>query len=190
MKAYHTLPDIELVALLKEGNRGAFAEIYNRYKGILFVHAYKRLLSPDEAEDAVHDLFAALWSGRLNFNLHTGNLSGYLYSAVRNRVLKVIAKRQFAEGYLVSLEEPENAATDHRLRENQLKAIIEKEVALLPARMREIFELSRNAQLSHKEIALQLDVSEKTVKNQINNALKILRVKLGLFVFLYFLINH
>lgn len=190
MKAYHTLADIELVALLRESNRDAFAEIYNRYKGILFVHAYKRLLNRDEAEDAVHDLFAALWSGRTTFHLQTGNLPGYLYSAVRNRVLKVIAKRQFAEGYLGSVEVLENAATDHRARENQLKAIIEKEVALLPAKMREIFELSRNAQLSHKEIAAQLDVSEKTVKNQINNALKILRVKLGLFVFLYFLFHH
>lgn len=190
MKAYCILSDMELVALLKEGNRTAFAEIYNRYKGILFVHAYKRLSNRDEAEDAVHNLFAALWAGRVNFNLRTTNLSGYLYSAVRNQVLKVISKRQFAEDYLTSVEELENATTDHRVRENQLKAIIEKEVALLPAKMRKIFELSRNAQFSHKEIALHLDITEKTVKNQINNALKILRVKLGLFVFIYFLINR
>lgn len=189
MEVRSILSDIELAALLKEGDRAAFAEIYSRYKGILFVHAYKRLSNRDEAEDAVHDLFAALWAGRINFILRSNNLSGYLYSAIRNQVLKVIAKRQFAEDYLVSVEEFQSLATDYKVRENQLKAIIEKEVALLPAKMREIFELSRNAQLSHKEIAQHLDLSEKTVKNQINNALKILRVKLGLFVVLYFLIN-
>jgi RNA polymerase sigma-70 factor (ECF subfamily) len=66
--------------------------------------------------------------------------------------------------------------------------IIEKEIADLPAKMREVFELSRKTFLSHKEIAGQLDLSEKTVRNQVNNALKVLRVKLGIFVFLLVLL--
>ncbi|WP_316811459.1 RNA polymerase sigma-70 factor [Pedobacter heparinus] len=193
MTAYTSYTDQELTALLKGGDRNAFTEIYERYKAILFVHAYKRLANRDEAEDAVHDLFAAVWSGRENLNLDTDNLAGYLYRAVRNRVFKCIAKRSHADEYLSSIRDSVNAGqaiTDYRVRENQLKAIIEKEVALLPSKMREVFELSRNSQLSNKEIARQLDLTEKTVKNHINHALKILRVKLGLFTFIWLLINY
>jgi RNA polymerase sigma-70 factor (ECF subfamily) len=56
--------------------------------------------------------------------------------------------------------------------------------------MREVFELSRKQHLSHKEIAEQLGISEKTVKSQVNNALKILRVKLGIFAWIIVLLHY
>jgi RNA polymerase sigma factor (sigma-70 family) len=56
--------------------------------------------------------------------------------------------------------------------------------------MREIFELSRYDNLSHKQISEKLNLSEKTVKKQVNNALKILRVKLGLLAYLYFILHN
>jgi len=65
-----------------------------------------------------------------------------------------------------------------------LEVLIEKEIACLPSKMRQVFELSRKANLSHKQIATQLDLSEKTVKNQVNNALKVLKLKLGSLMFL------
>ena len=72
------------------------------------------------------------------------------------------------------------------LREIVLR-IIENEIANMPGKMREIFELSRKSHLSHREIAETLGISEKTVKNQVNNALKILRTRLGLLNYLIFL---
>lgn len=189
---YSTYSDRELTALLKEGDRRAFSEIYERYKSMLFLHAYKRLADRDEAEDAVHDLFASLWSRRENLNLDSGNLAGYLYKAILNRVLKCIAKRKYADQYMTSIRESIDAGiaiTDHRVRENQLKTIIEKEILFLPEKMRVVFEMSRNLQLSNKEIASHLDLSEKTVKNHINHALKILRVRLGLFTFICLLLQ-
>lgn len=68
--------------------------------------------------------------------------------------------------------------TDQQLLEQELKEAIEKEIALLPPKMREVFELSRKQDLSYKEIADQLHISDKTVKKQVNNALHILREKL------------
>jgi len=59
----------------------------------------------------------------------------------------------------------------------------------LPPKMKTVFELSRKANLSHKEIATQLDLSESTVKKHVNNALKILRGKLGLVIYLLY-ISH
>lgn len=76
-----------------------------------------------------------------------------------------------------------------QVREGQLGKIIYQELASLPERVRIIFQMSRKQHLSHKEIADELDISEKTIKNQVNGALKVLRTKLGLLVYLLLLSN-
>ncbi len=192
MEKYSEFSDMVLVSLLKADDRGAFTEIYNRFKGILYVHAYKKLGNSKEAEDVVHDVFAQLWFKREKLNIETGNLAGYLYTTIRNTVLTTISRKGYADQYLSAHWQDmsmENAVTDYRLRENQLREIIEKHVAALPKKMRLVFELSRNAQLSHKEIAEQLGISESTVKSQINSALHLLKSKLGAVSFIWMLIN-
>ena len=67
--------------------------------------------------------------------------------------------------------------------------IIEKEIAELPAKMREVFELSRKQHFSHKQIAEKLEISEQTVSKHVANALRILRVRLGVFIYLLWLIH-
>ncbi|MGY0037814.1 RNA polymerase sigma factor [Pedobacter sp. NJ-S-72] len=66
MVSYITLPDNDPVAFLKDGDKAAFTEIYNRYKGLLYIHAYNRLRNQQEADDVVHELFASLWTKRDN----------------------------------------------------------------------------------------------------------------------------
>jgi RNA polymerase sigma-70 factor (family 1) len=189
MAAVSTLPDFELVSLLRQSNHAAYTEIYDRYKGLLLVHAYKYLHNYQEAEDTLHEIFTSLWTKRESFNI-TSNLSGYLYTAVRNRILDHFSHREVQSRYVSSFSEfleKGEVVTDHKVRESLLRNLIEKEIDALPGKMREIFLLSRKTNLSHKEIAGQLDISEKTVKNQVNNALKILRAKLGLLMYLYML---
>jgi RNA polymerase sigma-70 factor (family 1) len=191
MAAHSPLSDHELVTLLREGDESAYTEIYNRYKGILYQHAYRRLPNQEEVDDIIHELFTTLWVKRGTIVFKT-NLSGYLYTAVRNRILDYVSHQQVASAYVTSLQEfmdKGTAVTDYRVRLNMLQQLIEKEIESLPAKMREVFELSRKSQLSHQEIAFKLDISEKTVKNQVHNALKILRVRLGLLVYLCFLLN-
>ena len=191
MAVYSAYTDQELTALLKQGDQLAFTEIYERYKGPLYVHAYNLLRDREEVKDILQQIFSMLWTGRDELEIHS-HLSGYLYTAVRNRIFKFIAHKQVASKYVDSLADfgsSGECVTDHLARERQLLAIIEKEIAQLPEKMREIFELSRKQGLSHKEIALQLDLSEKTVRNQINNSLKILRVKLGIVAYLILLSN-
>jgi len=188
MAAYRTYTDAELTALLRTGDQLAYTEIYQRYTGVLQGHAYSKLQDREEAMDVVQELFATLWAKRDSIVFHT-TLSGYLYTAVRNKVINVIARQNIASDYIKSLQEfidKGEALTDHRVREHELTAIIEKEIAALPEKMRTIFEMSRKEGLSHKEIAGKLGLAEKTVKNQVNNSLKILKDKLGpLFIFLF-----
>jgi RNA polymerase sigma-70 factor (ECF subfamily) len=100
---------------------------------------------------------------------------------VRNRIFDLLSRKKLRSNYVSSIQgfALEHQTTDHRVRQNQLTEIIEREIRALPPRTREIFELSRKGHFTHKQIAEQLNLSEQTVKSTVNNALKILRVKLG-----------
>ncbi len=183
------MTDFELVSLLKEDDHAAYREIYYRYTAILYTHAYSKLQDRDEAKDVVQEVFSALWSKRsvIQFQL---NISGYLYITLRNKIINILAHRKIQSEYLSSMNDylsRARADTDFLTRTNQLRSIIEGEILKMPVRMREVFELSRKSHLSHKEIAERLGISEKTVKDHVNNALKILRLKLGLVNYLLFL---
>lgn len=186
MLTYSLLSDLELTALLKEGDAAAYTVVYNRYFNELYIHAYARLRDKEEAQDVVHELFATLWNKRAEL-MFKSSLPAYLYTAVRNRILDVIAHQQVESRYVTSLQhfiEEGYCITDYQVRERQLVALIEKGISELPPKMRAIFELSRKHAMSHKEIAEQLNLSEQTVRTQVKNALRILRLKLGLMLFL------
>ncbi|MNK06725.1 ECF RNA polymerase sigma factor SigW [compost metagenome] len=186
VRDYDRFSDQELAELLSEADRNAFSQIFKRYNRILFVHAYKKLEQQEVAEDIVQEVFSVLWQKRENINVAT-NLSGYLYTAVKNKALDFIARKKTEARYVDSLKNFVNNAvvlTDHLVREKQMKEIIEREISKLPAKMRAIFEMSRNQHLSHKEIAVKLNLSEQTVTDQIKKALKILRTRMGMCFFI------
>lgn len=192
MGSIKTLSDAELVDLLKSGDQTAYTEIYDRYILILLNHAYNKTRNREEAKDIVQEVFATLWARRENFNCQC-NLAGYLYTAVRNIILNQVVHNDVKGKYLASIAQFVNnhnsqIITDHLVRENQLSIIIEKEIADLPPKMREVFELSRKRHFSHKEIAEKLKISEQTVSKHVTNALRILRVRLGIFIYLLWLI--
>jgi len=181
MSAYSTRTDQELVSLLRDGNHAAYAEIYDRYWGILYRYTRKILQSDDEAEDIVQDIFVMVWNKSDALELKI-SLSAFLYASTRNRILKYFEKSKVRKNYIDSLQaflDEGSCETDFLVRSNELAARIEQELSLLPPKMREVFELSRKSGLSHKEIAEQLNISEGTVKKQVSNAVKILKVKFG-----------
>ncbi|TCC94681.1 RNA polymerase sigma-70 factor [Pedobacter hiemivivus] len=177
---YENLSNYELSILLKNGDEFAYLEIYDRYKVLLLKHAYTKLSDRDEADDIVQELFIHLWESRSTIEFTT-NLSGYLYTAVRNRIFNHFVKRKRTESYLDSLGaflKEGDYITEITIRERELAVLIEQEVNALPPRMREVFNLSRNSGLSHKEISEQLGTSEQTISKQISNTLKLLRAKM------------
>jgi RNA polymerase sigma-70 factor (ECF subfamily) len=186
---YKYTSDAELVSLLNKGNRGAFTEIYDRYNGLLYTFTYKRLQNREEAKDLIHELFFKLWEDHPYIDIKV-SISAYLYGALRNNMLKVIARNKVASRYIDSFQhyidtEPNNN-TDHLVRHNELQSFIAGEIANLAPRTRHVFELSRKSNLSRKEIAEELGISEETVKSHMKMALKTLKTKLGpLFILLF-----
>ena len=192
MVIYKSLSDPELVALLQLGDCAAYKEIYKRYSVILINHAYNKTRNREEAKDVVHDVFTALWANHENIDPEN-NLAGYLYTCVRNVFFNQVARNNVQAKYMASIKEfslSGSVITDHLVRERQLMEIINKEIEKLPPKMGEVFKLCRNEYLTHKQIAERLNISEQTVSKHITNALKILRVKLGMIVYIFWLIHN
>jgi len=183
---YKALSDSELAVLFEQQNRKAFEEIYRRYWHPLFLHAYHILGDEDEAQDIIQDLFIAFWNKPFADRIHT-SLKSYLYVTVRNKVLNYIRKNKINANFIQFLstkltEKDFNMVQDIELKE--LTILIDQEIELLPPRMKQVFEMSRKEFLTHKEIAERLGTSEETVKKQITNSLKLLRVKFDQHLFL------
>lgn len=188
MSVYSKYADPILLNLLKEDDQLAYTEIFERYARLLVNHAYKILGSRDEANDVVQEVFLSIWNKRHEITV-TGSFSAYLYKAVKNRILNHIAHEKVVSNYADSISnfiEEDYVFADSRLREKELEAIIAKEIASLPEKMREVFLLRKVEELSYDEIALQLNITDKTAKQQVYNSLKILREKLktmmGVFI--------
>lgn len=184
MLSYTKYSDTELLALLQEGDRSAFTEIFLRYNKLLYSHAYNKLREKEEAQDIIHEVFFALWLKRAE-SIPKSNLIGYLFTAVRYKISDLLSHRSVQDKHLKSLGafmDRDDRYADHGIREQQLQKIIMEEIAALPPRMQLVFKMSRYEELSYKEIAAKLDISEETVKDQIKKALRILKIRLGPFV--------
>lgn len=190
MESYTKYTDERLTELLRSGDRMAYTEIYHRYKRLLYLFAFKRLGEKEEVRDIVHEVFMSLWLHHEQLEI-SYTLSTYLHSAVRNKIANLIAHKQVSGRYLDSFRthlDTANNSTDHLLRDKQLSALIEKEIAALPDKMREVFELSRKTNYTRKEIAAELGLSEETIKSHMHQALKKLKIKLGSLLGMIFLI--
>ncbi|PWS27560.1 RNA polymerase subunit sigma-70 [Pedobacter yonginense] len=185
MSTYKSLADNDLFSLMQDGDRYAFEEIYERFNGLLYIYACKLVSDREDARDIVQEVFVYLWSNP-NIKIKS-QLSAYLYTAVRYKIFDWLDKNKSKSNYLQSLEkfvDRGDCITDNYIREKEFASLIEKEVSLLPPKMRQIFEMSRQQHLSQKEIAQLLHLSDKTVKKQMSNALKVLRLKLTSFLIL------
>lgn len=190
---YREQSDGQLLENIGKGDRKAFEQLFNRYWESLFAAAMHRLQSNQLAKDVLQELFIELWEKHETLNIRS-NVSGYLFTALKHRVINKIkaeATREKYEKMTIRFYEINEFATEHQFSKDYLQEKMEKEVEQLPDRCREVFELSRIEQLSHKEIGQQLNISPKTVENHIGRALKVLRPYLKrvisvVLVFLWF----
>lgn len=188
MYKYESQSNEELLHHLRLGRTEVMDEIYRRFYGLLYSHVYRRLPDREEVRDIIQEALVTLWNKRTQLAEDT-NLSSYLYTLVRNRVLNTYRNQKVREAYLASLQtfmDRGVSLTDEKLREKELIALVEKEVAALPPQMKLIFEMSRNLEMSHQQIADELKISPHTVRTQVRSALRILRTKLGAHIFSIF----
>ncbi|MEQ8423714.1 MAG: RNA polymerase sigma-70 factor [Cyclobacteriaceae bacterium] len=174
------LAEIDRFKALKEGDETAFEMIFKVHYESLCNYAYSFLLDRDEAEEVVQATFLNVWEKRENITIET-SVKSYLYRAVRNSCLNAIKhtkiKKRHAEESMATSEKSYESSSQS-LISSELDQRIGDALMVLPEQCRLIFKMSRFEELKYSEIADQLNISIKTVENQIGKALKIMREQL------------
>ncbi|HEY0177867.1 MAG TPA: RNA polymerase sigma-70 factor [Pedobacter sp.] len=185
--SFHNAEDSALLLRLSEGSKRAFDILYDKYWKQVFNAAYKRLNDTEAAQDIAQDVFVQLWIRGTKSPIE--NLPAYLFVAARNSVFKHLEK----EGKYTALpdvarqlENPLDRADADMLYEEFLVAFNEM-INTLPSQQRIIFKMRFEEDLSSQQIADQLQISPKTVRNQLGKALATLRTSLVFAQFLLFL---
>ncbi|WP_109699475.1 RNA polymerase sigma-70 factor [Chitinophaga deserti] len=171
--------DAALLRALKNGSMEAFNALYQRYWQLVYNAAFKRLNDGDAAKDITQDFFLQLWNRRSE--LHILHLPAYIHTAVRNRVLNTLeAQSRFLPVADLLIENtPAADQADSLARRNEWLKSYHLLVDALPPARQEIFRLHIQDGASTEEIARQLNISRKTVQNQLGKALARLRETLG-----------
>ncbi len=170
--------------IITEHNQEAYHALFDRYWKKLYVKAYVRLQNEEEAKDCVQNVFLSIWNRRTITRV-PDSVEAYLSTCIRNTVLNHLksSKARLAREEEF-LRKPENSSDPSQTLEfRELRSLIDSEVQKMPEKMRQVFLLSREYELSGTEIAEQLDLSPQTVRNQITLALKRLRQKVQYYGF-------
>jgi len=174
----------ELLSSLSKGNEEALKFIYQKYWERLFLSAYNVLKDKEACEDIVQEIFIQLWQKKEQLVIKT-SLDAYLVSATRYQVFHLIRKGFKRKELFENLEERfSTEGADASLDVKETQKTIDVVVDNLPEKCKIIYKLSRENHLSYKQIAEQLQISPKTVENQLAIALKRLRNALGSFILL------
>lgn len=171
----------------------AIEELFRTHYQPLCNYARYFLKDKDESEEIVQGIFYRLWQKRQSVHFST-SVKSYLFTAVRNNCLKRINHMKVKNEYremILSGSEHSSYETADRVMSRELEKQIKAAMDGLPEQCGLIFRLSRHGNLTYAEIAEHLDISVKTVENQMGKALRILREKLKSYLpaALLFLIN-
>ncbi|MBQ8530624.1 MAG: RNA polymerase sigma-70 factor [Parabacteroides sp.] len=174
----------ELIIRLKQGSKEAFTTLYKQYWKQVYDFSCLYLTSVSAAEEVVQEVFIKVWESR-EFLREDDNFKGLLFIITRNMIFNQHRKKLNEDFYRVTVLAAMEKSYDieDEIETNNLREYIDLLIEELPPRRREIFNLSRKENKSYKEIALLLNISEKTVENQIHEALKFLKKNITLLLF-------
>jgi len=174
--------DSEWIALVREGNHAAFEALVRQYSDRLCAFTYEITRDVEVTKELVQELFLWVWRHRDAWDVQVG-LTSYLYRSARNRAVSFLRhdglerrwREEIARAGVDALDRVEPSRSDDRANTAELSAAIERAIASLPPRCREVFTLNREHGLSYREVAETLEISVKTVEAHMGRALGVLR---------------
>lgn len=173
-----------LLERMRRGDAMAFDELFRIYGPRLCSYAYRLTQSRDIAEELVQDVFLNIWAHRDERQIDE-SVSTYLFRSVRNRAFNYIRHeriaRRFVERSTVgywSSEAQSHESNEAAITQTEIQVAIQRAIAALPERSREIFLLNREQGMTYANIAEMLDLSVKAVEYHMGRALAFLRRQL------------
>ncbi|WP_282036311.1 RNA polymerase sigma-70 factor [Saccharicrinis aurantiacus] len=170
------MKDSELIELIKKGDERAFEKFFKEHYIGLVAFANKYLHDIDKAESITQEIFVLLWEKKQKYQIQS--IKAYLFSAVRNRCNNELKRIQYEQKYRSKIN-PESQIEYLNYSDSTVLGKINSIIDTLPEQRKKIFKLNRIDGLKYKEIANKLNISPKTVENQMGKALKYLRLNLS-----------
>ena len=179
MVDFSNYTDSDLLERIKLDDHIAYGELYNRHWKFLYNSAYKRLSEEEVCKDIIQDVFADFWLRRNKVEIE--NVRAYLYTAIRFQVLKYFSRNKVTIHFLQPFEDILDASlsADFKINEKEFDLLVESWMESQPEKRLAIYKMHIQEQLSTKEIASRLSVSQKTVQNQLGTSFKSLRAKMA-----------
>ena len=178
---YINYSDPELISLWKNGEEIAFECLYRRYVLYLTNIAIKKTSSIDIAKDCVQEVFLSIYHRKNELQTNI-SLKAYLYKALQHKIYnhyqKLLARTKHEQAATLNLSIVGNYLNDE-LDSKDLEKLIQEVISIMPPQCRRVFLLSREENLSYKDIAKQLNISINTVDQHIRKALRILKNSVG-----------
>ena len=163
----------EAIIKLKTCNdKAAFAFLYRSYWAKVYNFTRLYITSAVDVEEIVQEVFIKIWENREALD-EEQNFAGYLFITMRNLVFYQLSVIEAVE---------ESYDIEEELDAANLRTHISALISMLPPRQQEVFRLSRDEELSYREIAERLQISERTVEHHISDALKFLRKNIKLYL--------
>jgi len=171
---------IDWLQALKEGDLRAFNELFDHYGKRLFRFSMGYLKSELDAEEVVQEVFIKIWNNREELSVQK-SFESYLFTIAKNGILNMIRKSKSEQAYLqyAKLHPEKNVLLDDELNFRELEKAYQAAIEKLSPRRKVIFLLSREQSLSNAEIAEKMNISVKTVENQMTSALSEIRKHLS-----------
>ncbi len=179
---------------LKKGDILSFNELFGFYGRRLYHFSFRYLRSEHECEELVQEVFTRVWERRSELKEDL-SFRSYIFTIAFNIIRKHFRSRLLADSYLASQGSRDlDLGTAENVDFSLLKSKLDEVVSRLPSRRRDVFIKSRFEGLSVKEIADEMNISRKTVENQLTEALKYIRshltsLRLSGLLFFYLFIS-
>jgi RNA polymerase sigma-70 factor (family 1) len=172
----------QLVSSISAGDDKAFEQLYFLFSEKVYHLSRKMNLSHEDAEGVVQEVFLRIWKNRVKLDPEL-SINAYLIAIVRSLVIKKVKReaRFFAyqQYHIPLVQEISSFGPDDELIFTEFDQLSGEIIAKLPAGQRKIFQLRYVENLSVAEIADQLQLSKRTVENQILRATHSVREKLA-----------
>jgi RNA polymerase sigma-70 factor (ECF subfamily) len=166
-----------LVTRIREDDKDAFKSLYKRYSKKIYYFSLKYLGNNVEAEELVQSVFINVWENRKSLDA-SNSVKSYIYKAAVNYIYNYLKKKTIHARFIESQlhkEENHSNLTYEQVFFHDLEGSINSIFGTLPSQQQKIFRLNRDEGLTHLEIATKLDLSVRTVENQMYRALKTIR---------------
>ncbi len=173
-----TLPDLDLMRRVQEGDMVSYNTLVNRYKDRLFNVLYRMLSSEDEASDLLQETFLRVWQHKLSYDFRFA-FSTWIYTIALNLARNELRRRKKIKFLdIFDFSDKLTAKEEKKDTSSNLKVLLDTEMKRLPEKYKTAFLLRDVDNLSYEEIAQVLGVPLGTVKSRVNRARAILRNRL------------